>query len=81
MKTVRLDAERRPAVPSTLAPGDAVSLEALDADNWLVKRLHPDRKPKVVVVQTFKRLPNDSKWEKVAKKLARAAQRGLPEPG
>jgi len=80
MKTARLDAKRRLVMPGDLAPGDAVSVEALDADNWLVKRLHPDRNLKVVVVPTIKRLRDDSKWEKMEKKLARAAQHGLPEP-
>ena len=80
MKTARLDAKRRLTMPANLAPGDSVSIEPLDADNWLVKRLHPDRKLKVVVVPTIKRLKDDAKWEKVEQKLARAAQRGLPEP-
>jgi DNA-binding transcriptional regulator/RsmH inhibitor MraZ len=80
MKTAKLDAKRRLTMPADLAPGAAVSVEALDADNWLVKRLHPDRELKVVVVPSIKRLADDSKWERVERKLARAAQVGLPEP-
>ena len=72
--------KRRLVMPGDLAPGDAVSVEALDANNWLVKRLHPGRILKVVVVPIINGLRGDSKWEKMENKLARAAQYGLPEP-
>jgi hypothetical protein len=80
MKTARLDAKRRLVMPPDLEPGAAVAIEALGADNWLVKRLHPEKNLKIVVVPTIRRLPDDAKWEKVERKLARAAQTGLPEP-
>ena len=67
-------------MPPELEPGDPVIIQALDADNWLVKRLRREKNIKLVAIPVIEKLPDDPAWEKVERKLAKAASRRLPEP-
>ena len=81
MRTARLDSKRRLVMPLELEPRAAVTIQSVDADTWLVKRLRPARGFKMVMVPVIGALPDHPGWEKTELKLARAASKKLPEPG
>jgi hypothetical protein len=80
MRTAKLDDKRRLVMPPELEPGDAVTIQPLDADHWLVKRLRREKNVKLVAIPVIERLPDDAAWENIERRLAKAASNGLPEP-
>jgi hypothetical protein len=64
-----LDDRRRLVMPPELPPKSAVTVERVDADTWIVKRLRPRRNVIMVAIPIVKELPSDPEWEAVETKL------------
>lgn len=75
--TTRVDSRRRVVMPTTLPPDAVVTIQQLEADCWVVRRVRPNRKVRMISVPVVNDLPKDSKWERVETAFAEAANRGL----
>jgi hypothetical protein len=75
-----VDQKRRVLMPETCPPNIRVTIQELDPDTWLLRRVRPERSVKMVPIPVIKHLPDDPEWEKVEAALARHAASKLPEP-
>ena len=77
LSTTRVDSRRRVVMPTTLPPDAVVTIQQLEDDCWVVRRVRPSRKVRMISIPVVDKLPRDSNWERVETAFARAANRGL----
>lgn len=58
-----IDDRRRLVMPNELPPRSAVTLQKIDEDTWIVKRVHPSNPLVVMLLPDVKKLPRDPEWE------------------
>lgn len=75
--TTRVDSRRRVVMPTTLPPDAVVSIQQLAPDCWVVHRIRPSRKARMILVPVIEELPRNAQWEKVESKFAEAAAKDL----
>lgn len=75
--TTRVDSRRRVVMPTTLPPDAVVSIQQLADDCWVVRRIRPSRKARMISVPVIEELPKDARWEKVESKFTEAAAKDL----
>jgi hypothetical protein len=80
MRAAQLDVKRRLVMPPELRPGDAVTIQQVDENSWLVRRSPPPEKVKLVVLPIIERLPDEPEWDKTEAAFVRAACEHLTEP-
>jgi hypothetical protein len=75
--TTRVDSRRRVVMPATLPPDSVVSIQQLADDCWVVRRVRPSRKTRMVSVPIIDELPKDAAWEKTESVFVQAAAKEL----
>ena len=72
------DDKRRLTMPKELPARSSVTIERLDEDTWVVKRLKPKSKIVMVAFPKVETLPVDPDWEKIEKRMAIHNNKNLP---
>ena len=75
--TTRVDSRRRVVMPATLPPDAVVSIQQLADDCWVVRRVRPSRKTRMISVPVIDELPKNAAWEKVESAFGQAAAKEL----
>lgn len=77
LSTTRVDSRRRVVMPTTLPPDAVVTIQQLEDDCWVVRRVRPSKQVRMISVPVVDKLPKDSNWERVETAFAGAANREL----
>ena len=77
LSTTRVDSRRRVVMPTTLPPDAVVTIQQLEDDCWVVRRVRPSRRVRLVSVPVVDKLPKDAAWERAETAFTEAASRGL----
>jgi hypothetical protein len=80
VKATTTDDRRRIVMPENCPPRVTVTIQDLDKNTWLVRRVVPERSVKMIPIPVIKKLPDDPEWEKTEAALARYAAGKLPPP-
>ena len=63
MTATVIDNRRRLVMPPELPARSSVTVQQIDEDTWIVKRLRPTKTEVVVLLPDIKKLPQDPEWE------------------
>ena len=77
LSTTRVDSRRRVVMPTTLPPDAVVTIQQLEDDCWVVRRVRPSKRVRMISIHVVDKLPRDSTWERVETAFAGAANREL----
>jgi hypothetical protein len=78
MTAAMIDAKRRLTMPKELSPRSAVTIERVDEDTWVVKRLTPTKELVMVPFPKIERLPDDPEWEEIERRMVAQNNKKLP---
>lgn len=78
MTAAMIDAKRRLTMPRELPPGSAVTIDQVDKDTWVVKRLVRTKEVVMVPFPKIKRLPDDPEWEEIERRMVAHNNKKLP---
>ncbi len=69
MNATVLDDRRRLVMPTELAPKSAVTVQRIDEDTWLVKRVKSSKSRMVLLLPDVKKLAVDAEWQAVESRI------------
>ncbi len=75
MNATLLDDRRRLVMPAELPPKSAVTIQRIDDDTWLVKRIKPSRTRMVMLLPDVKKLAADAEWQAVESRIVAHARK------
>ena len=69
MNATLLDDRRRLVMPTDLPPKSAVTVQRIDDDTWLVKRVKPSKSRMVMLMPDVTKLAVDTEWQAVESRI------------